>query len=955
KDAINLVEVINDEWENPNDNPRDWGAVFKDVARGFQEGWRCMLSPRGTEGYHCGIDKNGAEAETDGTVVFVRKAGKDANTYIVVRKENGKLAVYLHLKTTSITVKEGDKVKKGQVLGEPVPVGGSPTHTHYVVMKSENLPKDVKEEVSGAYDRWEKANFDPDATLADIVANRPGLQNEILYSKKYVFVAKWLRSKGARESIRKIITQRTFDINDNLIKQAVAAWNLSQTPIKLKPGHINPNTNKVALYAQMSRLEPALGLLSVAKEGVWERGYYDPDKDHVTGSVGIQNNTQRGPIKVNEIVPGFDGVFGLTDDEKKYAYEDVMHKYHTEFYPLIMNRVTRECTDGQMLVLADMFFQHGDWTRNKDGTQTGLIKLINDPNSTDEQIIAEMSKWRYAKDDKGKTIMAGGSVLRRGFLSALWIGDILPRELLVMESSALYNAAADLNTYIFWEGSKKEVADIAAGKTLKYKFDRQLWETIKGYEYPDREGAFTKGQGKKLAKGGNIDRNYNLVPDWVAREISKTKSGLPMPDAARDAYLQSLVDEGAEVAQPRYVRTVDDKNMDKAAIYADIAVKKLDKFIKQGEREKWWNKIVGSTRDAIAKDARSALELDPDNGLAKMVLVWEARASGQDSLAIALAQEIVETPDFSVPNDSVANLVMARTELYVGQSYERMGFPWMAYNNYSAAFGREPSLNLSDKIDKMFAESQVTPWQLRKADSLRVENLQDNAMEEIGDFISGGDFDKHAPQHQVSAYVSLADIHAGKKEYKLAHANYKRAFDLSNDPKYLYLAAENAMLAKEYEQAAGYARIVIFGNYYMDAPKDKARFWAIAGRAREAQGNMGDASINFTNANKLDSPVYFDDVKRVGAAKPAEPAQKPAEPKKATPSMSGQELYKKVKSTMDSKSNKNKYDDIINLLGKDGSAIPNSKLNANSQAELYFWLGQSLESNAIKKKAKYQD
>lgn len=83
------------------------------------------------KGVHGGIDIVGTGstldyivAHSDGTVVQARSNYKTTDTtggsygnYVLIKHINGYYTLYAHMKYNSVTVKVGQKVKKGQVIG----------------------------------------------------------------------------------------------------------------------------------------------------------------------------------------------------------------------------------------------------------------------------------------------------------------------------------------------------------------------------------------------------------------------------------------------------------------------------------------------------------------------------------------------------------------------------------------------------------------------------------------------------------------------------------------------------------------------------------------------------------------------------------------------------------------------------------------------------------------------
>lgn len=97
-----------------------------------------------TTGFHHGLDlvpnpkNNNAEivAFEDGTVTAVSKVGKQYGTpcYVRIKHSNGLYTLYYHLKSNSIVVNKGTKVKRGQKLGIIGTTGQSTgIHLHFQI------------------------------------------------------------------------------------------------------------------------------------------------------------------------------------------------------------------------------------------------------------------------------------------------------------------------------------------------------------------------------------------------------------------------------------------------------------------------------------------------------------------------------------------------------------------------------------------------------------------------------------------------------------------------------------------------------------------------------------------------------------------------------------------------------------------------------------------------------
>ena len=91
--------------------------------------------------FHNGIDLIGGHeivATADGEVVSTRNEGKQYGTgcYVRIKHSNGLYTLYYHLKSGSVTVKKGEKVTKGQVIGIIGKTGkATGVHLHYQIDK----------------------------------------------------------------------------------------------------------------------------------------------------------------------------------------------------------------------------------------------------------------------------------------------------------------------------------------------------------------------------------------------------------------------------------------------------------------------------------------------------------------------------------------------------------------------------------------------------------------------------------------------------------------------------------------------------------------------------------------------------------------------------------------------------------------------------------------------------
>lgn len=108
------------------------------------------VTPKGNKHWHCGVDISGAEgtpllAPWDGYVKIAKNNAGDAGNYLQFADNNKSVAVvYMHCK--SLNVKQGDKVKAGEVLaylgktgGNAVTGMGTTPHLHLELYANGNL------------------------------------------------------------------------------------------------------------------------------------------------------------------------------------------------------------------------------------------------------------------------------------------------------------------------------------------------------------------------------------------------------------------------------------------------------------------------------------------------------------------------------------------------------------------------------------------------------------------------------------------------------------------------------------------------------------------------------------------------------------------------------------------------------------------------------------------------
>ncbi|MDR1360932.1 MAG: hypothetical protein LBJ18_01315 [Rickettsiales bacterium] len=534
------IELLTDSIKDLFSGDKKDSAGNVPVANGTQGQQATTRSERND--LHTGIDKTVEPdrpefARCSATLIRALAIHDDQwNTSAEYKTSDGFILRIQYFKPGTVFPKN---IKPGDLIGYTMSeeewrvhhTSGNQQHLHYEIRKGKWADNDIYDAVpmAGVYGVSEQArdlagkllNYrkqlmdarvkKSDSRWKDLIAAAGNMKKQ-KYDKVEEFCAKYNLDQSWKSAGPKI-------------QFVDAAW-ISRAPspkdLNIKQAEIDPTADKETYLAQMRSLEPALAVIAVSKEGVWELGFKDPDDGHITGSTGLQNKNELGKIEFGEKVPGYDGKFGLSESEKKRAYDDVVWYYRNNVYDLMRSKIKRKLTATQAIVLADMFYQHGDWTANKNGSATGLLNLINNPKSTDAQIVAEMSKWRYVSGSA-----AGGSILRRGFLSALWMGDINLRDLILIESGALYNSSSILDSYIFWKGSKSKVIKTGKGNPLTYEFDAAAWEQVLNYTYPDKAGAFKNGQGKNKAKGGNLAPVKNMLPESVIKELEKTLNGLP--------------------------------------------------------------------------------------------------------------------------------------------------------------------------------------------------------------------------------------------------------------------------------------------------------------------------------------------------------------------------------------------------------------------------------------------
>ena len=119
--------------------------------------------------FHNGIDLIGGNeivATADGEVVSTRNEGKqyENGCYVRIKHSNGLYTLYYHLKSGSVTVKKGQKVTKGQVIGIIGKTGkATGVHLHYQIDKGSSATAiDPTEYVLNGKEILEEAPITPE-------------------------------------------------------------------------------------------------------------------------------------------------------------------------------------------------------------------------------------------------------------------------------------------------------------------------------------------------------------------------------------------------------------------------------------------------------------------------------------------------------------------------------------------------------------------------------------------------------------------------------------------------------------------------------------------------------------------------------------------------------------------------------------------------------------------------
>lgn len=126
------------------------------------------------KGFHHGIDLNASPyngnaeivAVYDGKVTAVQKTGKQYGTgcFVRLKHNDGWYTLYYHMKTNTIPVKKGQKVKKGEKLGIIGKTGNATgVHLHFQIDKGTSEtsinPYDYLFEGKDLFDKYQTGNY----------------------------------------------------------------------------------------------------------------------------------------------------------------------------------------------------------------------------------------------------------------------------------------------------------------------------------------------------------------------------------------------------------------------------------------------------------------------------------------------------------------------------------------------------------------------------------------------------------------------------------------------------------------------------------------------------------------------------------------------------------------------------------------------------------------------------
>lgn len=177
--------------------------VLKDKAN--------LVTQKYKKGTHNGIDIVGKGytldyivAHSDGVVVASKKDYKynapnsnDYGNYVKIKHNNGMYTLYAHMKYNTVTVKTGDKVKKGQVIGYMGNTGHSfGAHLHFEVRDKNNNKIDPTKYINADLpstnsNNSTKKKYSPGRyeVTCDVLTVRSGAGTEYSWKKFYELTA----------------------------------------------------------------------------------------------------------------------------------------------------------------------------------------------------------------------------------------------------------------------------------------------------------------------------------------------------------------------------------------------------------------------------------------------------------------------------------------------------------------------------------------------------------------------------------------------------------------------------------------------------------------------------------------------------------------------------------------------------------------------------------------------
>ena len=149
-----------------------------------------VITQKYKKGIHNGIDLVGTGysldyiiAHSGGEVVGVRsnykttdKTGSSYGNYVKIKHNNGYYTLYAHLKYESVTVKSGDKVEKGQVIGYMGATGhATGAHLHFEVRDTNNTKIDPTSYINADLPNSKVESLkDLDAIAKEVIAGKWG-------------------------------------------------------------------------------------------------------------------------------------------------------------------------------------------------------------------------------------------------------------------------------------------------------------------------------------------------------------------------------------------------------------------------------------------------------------------------------------------------------------------------------------------------------------------------------------------------------------------------------------------------------------------------------------------------------------------------------------------------------------------------------------------------------------